>query len=117
MALCLTIRSLPNELSSAATLGCYWKKSLDGKPPTKPHAVIETGATNSPLRVRFEQLIRLGDVVRKAEPNFRIAECFDAEGNTCVIARVCSLGGYWTRLSIKGLYDDCNERPAGMISP
>ena len=36
-------------------------------------------------------LIRLGDVVRKAEPNFRIAECFDAERNTCVIAPVCSL--------------------------
>ena len=36
-------------------------------------------------------LIRLGDVVRRAEPTFRIAECFDAERNTCVIARVCSL--------------------------
>ena len=36
-------------------------------------------------------LIRLGDVVRKAEPTFRIAECFDAERNTGVIARVCSL--------------------------
>jgi len=36
-------------------------------------------------------LIRLGDVVRKAEPTFRIAECFDAERNTCVIAPVCSL--------------------------
>jgi len=36
-------------------------------------------------------LIRLGDVVRKAEPNLRIAECFDAERNTCVIAPVCSL--------------------------
>ncbi|MEO8051021.1 MAG: Rrf2 family transcriptional regulator [Acidobacteriota bacterium] len=35
--------------------------------------------------------IRLGDVVRKAEPNFRIAECFDAERNTCVLAPVCSL--------------------------
>jgi len=36
-------------------------------------------------------LIRLGDVVRKAEPTFRIAECFDAERNTCAIAPVCSL--------------------------
>lgn len=36
-------------------------------------------------------LIRLGDVVRKAEPAFRIAECFDAEKNTCVIAPMCSL--------------------------
>jgi len=36
-------------------------------------------------------LIRLGDVIRKAEPNLRIAECFDGEKNTCVIASVCSL--------------------------
>lgn len=32
-----------------------------------------------------------GEVVRKAEPNLRIAECCDAEENTCVIAPVCSL--------------------------
>jgi Rrf2 family nitric oxide-sensitive transcriptional repressor len=36
-------------------------------------------------------LIRLGHVVRRAEPTFRIAECFDAERNTCVIAPMCSL--------------------------
>ena len=36
-------------------------------------------------------LIRLGDVVRQAEPTLRLAECFDAEHNTCGIAPVCSL--------------------------
>jgi len=36
-------------------------------------------------------LIRLGDVVRQAEPTLRLAECFDAENNTCGIASVCSL--------------------------
>jgi len=36
-------------------------------------------------------LIRLGDVVRRAEPTLRLAECFDAKTNTCVIAPVCSL--------------------------
>ena len=36
-------------------------------------------------------LIRLGDVVRQAEPTLRLAECFDAENNTCGIAPVCSL--------------------------
>ena len=37
------------------------------------------------------RLIRLGDVVRQAEPTLRLAECFDAENNTCGIASVCSL--------------------------
>ena len=36
-------------------------------------------------------LIRLGEVIRKAEPTFRIAECFDAGRNTCVIAPMCTL--------------------------
>ena len=36
-------------------------------------------------------LIRLGDVVRQAEPTLRLAECFDIKTNTCVIAPFCSL--------------------------
>ncbi len=35
--------------------------------------------------------INLGDVVRKTEPHFNIAECFDAETNTCPIAPACDL--------------------------
>ena len=35
--------------------------------------------------------IRIGDVVRHAEPNFRMAECFDPQANACVITPVCSL--------------------------
>lgn len=37
--------------------------------------------------------IRLGDVVRNAEPNMRLAECFDGKTNTCPIASVCALKG------------------------
>jgi Rrf2 family transcriptional regulator, nitric oxide-sensitive transcriptional repressor len=37
--------------------------------------------------------INLGQVVRKAEPNFRIVECFDPETNTCPIMAVCKLKG------------------------
>ena len=37
--------------------------------------------------------INLGQVVRKAEPGFRIVECFDAKTNTCPIAPVCKLKG------------------------
>ena len=37
------------------------------------------------------RLIRIGDVVRKTEAAFRIAECFDKTRNTCCIVTVCSL--------------------------
>jgi len=40
---------------------------------------------------RKAELIRLGDVVRDSEPNMRLAECFDRQTNTCVLAPVCSL--------------------------
>ncbi len=35
--------------------------------------------------------IRLGDVVRHAEPNMRLVECFDKATNTCPIHEVCYL--------------------------
>ena len=35
--------------------------------------------------------IRLGDVIRKAESNLRLVECFDKETNTCPIIAVCQL--------------------------
>lgn len=35
--------------------------------------------------------IRLGDVVRRAEPNMRLAECFERKSNRCVLTPVCSL--------------------------
>lgn len=37
--------------------------------------------------------IRLGEVVRRAEPNMRLVECFDRATNTCAIAPVCALKG------------------------
>jgi Rrf2 family nitric oxide-sensitive transcriptional repressor len=35
--------------------------------------------------------ILLGDVIRKAETNLRVVECFDKETNTCPILPVCQL--------------------------
>lgn len=35
--------------------------------------------------------INIGEVVRQTEPNFDIAECFNKESNTCVIAPICAL--------------------------
>jgi Rrf2 family nitric oxide-sensitive transcriptional repressor len=42
------------------------------------------------LRVSPEK-IRLGDVVRATEEDFLLAECFDPEANTCVLAPACQL--------------------------
>ncbi|MBZ5675255.1 MAG: Rrf2 family transcriptional regulator [Acidobacteriia bacterium] len=38
--------------------------------------------------------IRLGEVVRHAEPNLHLVECFDKETNTCPIISVCGLKTY-----------------------
>jgi Rrf2 family nitric oxide-sensitive transcriptional repressor len=35
--------------------------------------------------------IRLGDVMRSAETNLRVVECFDAKTNTCPIIGICDL--------------------------
>jgi Rrf2 family transcriptional regulator, nitric oxide-sensitive transcriptional repressor len=43
------------------------------------------------LLAKAPHLIRLGDVVRDAEPNMRLAECFDRRQNRCVLTPVCSL--------------------------
>lgn len=40
---------------------------------------------------RDPKAIRLGQVVRDAEPNMRLVECFDMQTNTCPIAAVCGL--------------------------
>jgi len=38
--------------------------------------------------------IRLGDVLKAAEPNLRLVECFDEATNTCPITAVCGLKSY-----------------------
>lgn len=43
---------------------------------------------------REPEKIRLGDVVREAEPNLRLVECFDRSINTCPIIDVCGLKAY-----------------------
>lgn len=35
--------------------------------------------------------IRLGEVVRRTEPHFNLAECFDLKTNTCPIVPACDL--------------------------
>lgn len=44
--------------------------------------------------VREPATIRLGDVVRQAEPTLQIAECFEPATNTCPIIDRCGLKAY-----------------------
>lgn len=37
--------------------------------------------------------IRVGDVVRNSETDFRLAECFDQDANTCTLSSSCRLKG------------------------
>jgi Rrf2 family nitric oxide-sensitive transcriptional repressor len=37
------------------------------------------------------ELINIGELVRKTEPDFDLVECFDEETNTCPIAPACAL--------------------------
>src|SRR5690606_19400382 len=37
--------------------------------------------------------IRIGDVVRAAETDFRLVECFDAGTNTCTLSQTCRMKG------------------------
>lgn len=54
---------------------------------------VSAGRSGGVRLAREPQQIRLGDVVRNAEPNLRLAECFDEKTNTCPIAPVCALKG------------------------
>ena len=59
------------------------------------HGFVEVteGRKGGAKLAREAAAINLGQVVRKAEPSFRIVECFDMETNTCPIAPVCALRG------------------------
>ncbi len=54
---------------------------------------IHAGRSGGLRLAREPHEIRLGDVVRHAEPNLRLVECFDSDSNTCPIARICALKG------------------------
>jgi Rrf2 family nitric oxide-sensitive transcriptional repressor len=54
---------------------------------------IQTGRSGGVRLACSPEQIRLGDVVRDAEPNMRLVECFDRETNKCPIVRHCALKG------------------------
>ena len=54
---------------------------------------VHTGRSGGVTLAKSPGDIRLGEVVRHAEPNLRLVECFDPETNTCPIASACTLKG------------------------
>lgn len=46
---------------------------------------------------RSPNTILIGEVIRKTEPGFDVAECFDAASNTCPIFGVCGLKPWLAR--------------------
>ncbi|MFP2898938.1 RrF2 family transcriptional regulator [Corallococcus sp. 4LFB] len=54
---------------------------------------VKPGRAGGVLLAKAPGDIRLGRVVRAAEPDFHLVECFDRERNTCPIAPACGLKG------------------------
>ena len=42
---------------------------------------------------RAPELISIGEVVQRMEPNFNVVECFDSGNPACAVASVCNLKG------------------------
>lgn len=55
------------------------------------YADVAPGRFGGVSLAREPQTIRLGDLVRDAEPNLHLVECFNRETNTCPIVRACEL--------------------------
>jgi Rrf2 family nitric oxide-sensitive transcriptional repressor len=57
----------------------------------KGYVAVTPGRSGGVSLARETHQIRIGDVVRSAEVNLRIVECFDANTNTCPILAACEL--------------------------
>jgi Rrf2 family nitric oxide-sensitive transcriptional repressor len=55
------------------------------------YVTVNAGRSGGVSLARDAREIRLGDVMRDAETNLRVVECFDAATNTCPIISVCQL--------------------------
>lgn len=54
---------------------------------------VSAGRTGGVTLARNPAEVLVSDVVRSAEPGFRVVECFDPATNSCPIAPVCLLRG------------------------
>lgn len=71
--------------------------------------------------------IHIGEVLRKTEPDFHLAECFDAPTNSCPIAGACQLQKHLSvaheafmavldRVTVASLVCDCSEDLRRMLT-
>jgi len=82
-----------NEISSAYSISKHHLVRVVQTLSEHRYVEIRAGRSGGMILARNPEAIRLGDVVRDAEPNMRLLECFDRATNTCVIAPVCTLRG------------------------
>ncbi|MEI9813455.1 MAG: Rrf2 family transcriptional regulator [Acidobacteriota bacterium] len=61
--------------------------------------------------------IRIGEVVRAAEPNLNLVECFDPATNTCPIMRVCGLKNRLAKALEAFIAELNKETLANLITP
>jgi Rrf2 family transcriptional regulator, nitric oxide-sensitive transcriptional repressor len=61
--------------------------------------------------------IRIGDVVRTSETDFRLVECFDSETNTCSITATCRLRGLLDRALLAYFRELDSATLADIVSP
>jgi len=55
------------------------------------YVAVNAGRAGGVSLAREADQIKLGDVVRNAETNLQVVECFDMRTNTCPIVPVCQL--------------------------
>lgn len=57
----------------------------------KGYVTVTPGRSGGVSLAREAHQVGIGDVVRSAEINLRLVECFDAKTNTCPIVAACEL--------------------------
>jgi Rrf2 family nitric oxide-sensitive transcriptional repressor len=79
---------------------------------------LTQGRSGGVALARDPAQIRLGQVVRDAEPNLRLVECFDPATNTCPIVRACGLKAY-LRDALEAFLADLNRHTLSdlLVSP
>jgi Rrf2 family transcriptional regulator, nitric oxide-sensitive transcriptional repressor len=83
------------------------------------HGYVELlpGRSGGIRLLRDPSQIRLGDVVRHAEPNLRLVECFDRATNTCPIIDTCGLKSYLHQ-ALQAFIADLNQHTlAELLTP
>lgn len=83
------------------------------------HGYVELlpGRSGGVRLIRDPATIRLGDVVRRAEPSLQLVECFDPATNTCPIISQCGLKAY-LRDALEAFIDSLNEHTlAELLNP